>query len=403
MHPVLSARKWASPSPLAPAPQLRSTPPRGPPLGAVLERPSVPASDRAYFLLGGGAMAEAIGAFDWAATPLGPMEDWPVSLKTAVGMMLASRFPKCLVWGPELVTLYNDAFRPILGNKPEALGRPFSDVWAEVWDEIGPIAARAFAGEATFVEDLPLEVERYGRPERAWFTFCYSPVRDETGRIAGMIDTVIETTGKVEAERQARVLNAELAHRIKNTLTVVTSITEQTLRDATSLEDVREVLFHRIAALAEAHASLAGGGRGDAPVAAVVEGALAPHRRGLGRITLDGPEARLSERHALSLALAVNELATNAVKYGALSVDGGHVAVAWRLDGPGEDARFAFSWTETGGPPVAAPARRGFGTRLVERVVASDFRGEAALEFRPEGVRYTLSTAAANLGPEERA
>ena len=360
-------------------------------------------SEGAYFLLGGGAMAEEIRAFDWAATPLGPMEDWPVSLKTAVGMMLASRFPKCLVWGAELVTLYNDAFRPILGDKPEALGRPFSDVWAEVWDEIGPIAARAFAGEATFVEDLPLEIERYGRPERAWFTFCYSPVRDETGRIAGMIDTVIETTGKVEAERRARVLNAELAHRIKNTLAVVTSITEQTLRDAISLESVREVLFHRISTLAEAYANLTGGGRSDAPVGAVVEGALAPHRRGLGRITLDGPEARLSERQALSLALAVNELATNAMKYGALSVDGGHVVVAWRLDDPGAGAAFEFSWVESGGPAVVAPVRQGFGSRLLERVVASDFRGRAALAFPPEGVRYTLTTAAENLGPEERA
>jgi hypothetical protein len=121
-------------------------------------------------------------------------------------MMLASRFPIYLVWGPRLITIYNDAFRPLLGAKPEALGRPFSEVWSEAWEEIGPIAERAFAGEATFIEDFPLTVERNGYPEEAFFTFCYSPVRDEVGRVAGFLDTVVETTAKVLAERQQAFL-----------------------------------------------------------------------------------------------------------------------------------------------------------------------------------------------------
>jgi PAS domain S-box-containing protein len=113
-------------------------------------------------------------------------------------MVLGSKFPACIVWGSDLITIYNDAFRPILGAKPEALGRPFNEVWSEAWDEIAPIADRAFAGEATFIEHFPLVVERNGYPEETYFTFCYSPIRDETGGVVGFIDTVIETTSEVK-------------------------------------------------------------------------------------------------------------------------------------------------------------------------------------------------------------
>ncbi|KAG1384829.1 hypothetical protein G6F59_017722 [Rhizopus arrhizus] len=107
-------------------------------------------------------MGLRVSTFDWASTPLGPITAWPSALRVAAGMVLSSRFPCCLVWGKELITLYNDAFTPILGAKPDALGRPFSDIWSEAWPMIGPIADRAFAGEATFIEDFPLEILRSG-------------------------------------------------------------------------------------------------------------------------------------------------------------------------------------------------------------------------------------------------
>lgn len=153
------------------------------------------------FLAGGGEMAARVNAHDWAATPLGPIAAWPGALRIAAGIVLSSKFPSCLVWGPELTTIYNDAFVPILGAKPDALGRAFSDIWSEAWTMIGPLAERAYAGEATFIEDYSLEIDRYGQTEMASFTFCYSPVRDESGAVAGMIDTVIETTSRVSAER----------------------------------------------------------------------------------------------------------------------------------------------------------------------------------------------------------
>lgn len=164
--------------------------------------------------------------------------------------MVNSKFPKCILWGPDLVTICNEAFLPILGGKPPALGRPFSEVWGEVWDEIGPIAERAFAGEATFIEDFPLVINRHGYPEKAHFTFCYSPIRDETGVVRGMIDTVIETTATVEARRQASLLNGELEHRIKNTLAVVAAIISQTLRGGDTDAEARSALLERIQAMA---------------------------------------------------------------------------------------------------------------------------------------------------------
>ncbi len=159
-------------------------------------------------------MADMIRQYDWASHALGPMEGWPIALRFAVETVLSSHFPKCLVWGSGLTTLYNDAFRPILGQKPEALGRPFNEVWAEAWPVVSPLAHRAFEGESTFIEDFPLTVNRNGYDEQTYFTFCYSPVRDEAGVVVGLMDTVIETTGKVNAERQLREATVLLSQQV---------------------------------------------------------------------------------------------------------------------------------------------------------------------------------------------
>lgn len=154
---------------------------------------------------GGGEMAARVRAHDWAATPLGPAGAWPAELRSAAALVLDNAFPAALAWGPGLITLYNDGFRAILGGKhPGALGRPFAEVWSEAWAEIGPVAERALAGRSTFVEDYPLVVDRGAGPERASFTFSYSPVRAADGTVLGMVDTVVETTGKVRLEAGLR-------------------------------------------------------------------------------------------------------------------------------------------------------------------------------------------------------
>ncbi|MBA1296788.1 GAF domain-containing protein [Pseudomonas lurida] len=153
-------------------------------------------------------MAEQVRQHDWASTPLGPLEQWPDVLKTTVALCFASSFPQAIVWGPQLITLYNDAFIPILGNKPYALGRPFSEIWSEVWDEVSHIASAAFEGHATYIENFPLMIERGPAPEQAYFTFCYSPIRDPQGKVVGMLDTVTETTATVFLARRLALLDA---------------------------------------------------------------------------------------------------------------------------------------------------------------------------------------------------
>lgn len=351
----------------------------------------MPGFDPLYFLEGSGEVGRAIQEVDWTKTSLGPIESWPVALKTTVATILNSRFPSAIVWGPDYTTIYNDAFRPILGNKPEAMGRPFSEIWHEVWDAIGKIADRAYAGEATFIEDFPLEINRFGRTEQAYFTFCYSPLRDDEGRLAGMLDTVVETTSKVETQQQSRILNAELQHRIKNTLAIVTSIVNQTLRRMPDAGPVKEALISRLTALANTHDALTGTGRASAAIGDIVNGALAPHDASQDQLTIEGPPIRLSERQALSLALAINELATNSIKYGSLSTSVGDVRIAWSVT-DGDDGKFQFRWEEKNGPIVEPPTRKGFGSLLIERVVPGDFGGTATLSYDPSGLHYTMIT-----------
>jgi PAS domain S-box-containing protein len=159
------------------------------------------------FLTGGGQMAARIAAHDWRATPLGPIEHWPGALRTALGLALNSRFPTFLCWGADLISFHNDASTPLLGDKA-ALGLPFRTVWPEVWDTVGPIATKAYAGEACYHEDMPVLMEHHGYPEQSWFTFSYSPVRDDDGTVGGILCTVVETTGKV------RRLNGALTHQV---------------------------------------------------------------------------------------------------------------------------------------------------------------------------------------------
>ena len=149
-------------------------------------------------------MGARVRAFDWRTTPLGPIDGWPAALRIAVDAALSSDFASCLFWGPELIAIYNDGYRTLLGQKPEALGQPFRIIWSEAWDELRPIAERALAGRSTFIEDFRLQTDRHGAPEDAWFTFCYSPVHDEHGDIRGILDTVVETTAKVITEGRRR-------------------------------------------------------------------------------------------------------------------------------------------------------------------------------------------------------
>jgi two-component sensor histidine kinase len=165
-------------------------------------------------------VAEKIQGFDWGRTPLGPSQRWPQSLKTTLSLMLNSPFPMWLVWGEGLTYFYNDAFQPHLGDKPEALGRSFADISADVSPSLAPIMQRALQGEASYFEDFGLTLERCGYPERTWWTFAYSPVLGEGGEVAGVLCVGRETTGEVtaratlstERERLARLFEQTPSH-----------------------------------------------------------------------------------------------------------------------------------------------------------------------------------------------
>ena len=161
-------------------------------------------------LQGGGEMGALMRRTDWAKTALGPVEAWPQSLRLAAGILLESRFPMYLAWGPEYVQLYNDGYRPILGSTkhPAAMGGRSADTFAESWHIIGPMFEGVRRGVATGSEDWMLPLDRHGYLEECFFTFSYSPVRDESGEVGGVHVTVVETTARVLAARRLRALHA---------------------------------------------------------------------------------------------------------------------------------------------------------------------------------------------------
>jgi signal transduction histidine kinase/CheY-like chemotaxis protein len=167
-------------------------------------------SAAASALPGGGAMGRLIRQKDWSATALGALQNWPQSLRTAVGICTESRFPMAIWWGPDAVQLYNDGYVPLLGAKhPLSLGQPGPECWAEIWNVLGPLYRRLMAcGEVTYSDDVLLPMDRYGYTEETYLTFSCSPIRDESGGVGGMLITCAETTDR------------ELLARVDSTLTL---------------------------------------------------------------------------------------------------------------------------------------------------------------------------------------
>lgn len=152
---------------------------------------------------GPGEMRALWRELDWAQTSLGPASTWPQSLRTAAQMVLANPFPNVLLWGPDLIQLYNDGYRELMGNKhPAGLGQPTRQCWPEVWHINQPIYQRVWAGESISFEDGLYPITRSGRLEEAWFTLAYSPVLDESEQVGGVLVTVFETTDRVREQRQ---------------------------------------------------------------------------------------------------------------------------------------------------------------------------------------------------------
>ncbi|WP_246018255.1 sensor histidine kinase [Pelagibacterium montanilacus] len=354
-------------------------------------------------------MVQQIRVFDWERTSLGPIETWPRSLMNVLAMVLASRQPICFWWGPELLQFHNDDYLPMLADRVDrALGAPFKDLWSDVWEGVKPFVDEALSGQGTWAENLHLAMVRNGRVEQTYWTFSYSPLFDDDGRIAGLMNVVTETTAALrdrealaaevartnaalvaqrEAERQQRLLQRELSHRMKNTLAMVQAIVSQSLRQSAGEEGARRA-SERIQALGRAQDMLTSASWQDADIRDVIMAAVEPHCDRPDRMVIEGPGIGLSAQQGLGLSLALHELSTNALKYGALSTDSGCVHVRWACDA---DGGFDFRWQEEGGPEVIEPERKGFGSRLTTRVVPTYFDGTASIEFRSEGLVYALA------------
>lgn len=490
--------------------------------GGIASQTEAAAARSLSFLEGGGELGALMRSHDWSTSPVGQPEEWAQSLRTTVSLMLNSRYPMFIAWGPELAFLYNDGYRPIFGAKhPHTLGLPFKHVWSEIWADIEPLVDRALAGEATFSENLHLVMERNGFPEDTWYTFSYSPVRDETGGIGGMFCACQETTKQVLAEkrlaaqadrylslfqqapgficvltgedhvfefvndayvrligerdyvgrsvrlavpeaadqgffelldrvyrtgepyvaynqplvvsnpktgeleelfldfiyqptrneggevtgifveghdvtdghlarsaqdrhaRHLELLNDELNHRVKNTLAIVQGLAHQTFKGDASTPEARAAFEGRLLALASAHNILVRGNWEEANLRDVVTDTFRGHTVPRSRWTADGPSIPLGPKSAVTLAMTLHELATNAKKYGSLSDDRGRVDVTWQTT---DNGRLRLIWQEQDGPTVAAPRTRGFGSRMIERALGADLQGTADLTFEPTGV-----------------
>jgi len=474
---------------------------------------------RPGFLSGGGEMGERIRAFDWQSSSLGPPDTWPAALQVSVGLMLNHGFPILIMWGPDLIELYNDPYSRLLGPEqhPRMLGAPAQEIWGDIWDAIGSQIDSVMRGEgATFDQNRKISFERNGERRDLWWTYSYAPIEhngsvggvfvissevtdvhrarialhdqaqalerlfehapgfiavlegaehvfrvtnaayrrllrnrsviglpvrtavpeaDEQGFIkllddvykrgvshvrqrmpltlsddtdgerrvyldfvyqpivdaAGVISGVFvegsDVTRHVENEEFIRLANMELKHRGRNTLTLVNAIASQTFGRDPRLEPFQ----NRIRAFDKANDLLTNRGEISADIQDVLEAALRPHLDDDARIERVGPPVALDYRKTVALSLAAYELATNATKYGALSNDTGRVFVTWRLIGSGPETSFEFVWRETGGPMVVPPQRRGFGTKMLTRVLGPDFGGEVDLRYDPAGLSLILN------------
>ena len=350
------------------------------------------------FLAGGGEMGARTREFDWSKTPLGPPQTWPQSLRVTVRLVLTSRHPMFIWWGKELIQFYNDAYRETLGPErhPSALGARGRECWDEIWDIIGPQIEYVMAGHgATWHEDQLVPITRHGHREDVWWTYSFGPI-DFEGKVGGVLVVCKDVTSEHMAREALNLINEELKHRVKNTLTVLGAVATQTFQNASSKAEL-EKYKGRLAAFGRAHDLLTAANWAAAPLQDVITTALIPYRTGEGRFKISGPPLVVKSRQALALSLAIHELATNALKYGALTVAGGHVSITWTSENPQGEPNFVLVWQETGGPPPPEPSGVGFGSRLISRVLEDDFGGAVEMSYGPTGAICRLTAPLENL------
>lgn len=308
--------------------------------------------------------------------------------KAAVGLTV-SETPRDIsfcghaIGKPELFVIEDATQDPRFADNPLVTGEPF---------------IRFYAGAPLITSD-----------GLAIGTICvldHRPRKLTDGQRAGLTALARQVMGQLElrrllvqhqeGEEHRRLLTAELEHRIKNTLSVVQAIVSQSLRTATTPADARDAISARLVALGRAHDLLTQASWTAAPIDALVRAAVGNYGEDGARIRTSGPAILLNARAALAISMALHELATNAAKYGALSTEAGYVEIGWRVDERRTPCVLEFIWQEHGGPSVAVPERKGFGTRLIETSLTRDL-GRGRIEYLPAGVRWSVTANMANV------
>lgn len=487
--------------------------------------------------LSGIGMADRIRQHDWTACPLGPQAVWPPHLQATVDLMAAHGFPMIVLWGTDLLQIYNDGYAEIMAEKhPAGLGQPTAECWPEVWHINGPIYDRVWQGETLVFSDKCYPLHRRGALQDVWFTITYSPLRDGHGDIEGVLVTMFDTTAehvaRVERERseaelrlsnerlrlneerfrqfaaassdvlwirdadtlaaelqstafdavygiaadeaacelrewaarvvpddrdaaigtlrdvrdgtrrvhefrvlrpsdgqfrwirdtvfplfdaQGRVtriagissdvtderrwtehqsvLVAELQHRVRNIMATIGSITLRTRESATSVEDYAQRLSGRVMSLARTQALLTRAANVGIDLRTLLTDELGSHAATESRVVLRGPSTVVPPKAAEVLSLAIHELASNAVRHGALREPSGRVDVTWSLREGGPERWLDVRWRETHAPrdDWQQPCRRGFGMALVEERIPYELDGEGHLRMSPDGTEAQIS------------
>ena len=313
----------------------------------------------------GGELAALVRGHDWSGSPLGPIDHWPSTLEMLVDTVLRAGTPMALAWGPTGVMVYNDAWRPLLGDRhPAALGGPADRMLEAIWPGTGVLPQQVRAnGEAITERGLSLDGHPPGTLRKAWFDLVLNPLPGADGAISGVL--------LVATECSARMWLREHRLRARNTLAVIRSIASRSADTCETAEDYASHLLGRIDAIARVQAmAIIDGASGIDLGALAAEELLACAAHEGEQVTIDGPTLRLRLQAAETMALALHELATNAVKFGALATAEGHIWITWqRLRGNGVD-RLAFEWREeTGTLLEPGAAWRGFGTEVLERTL----------------------------------
>ncbi len=279
-------------------------------------------------------------------------------------------------------------------DRDEVLAQPFNFLLADDSDhkDLNEIAA-AFAGK-----DDDAEV-RYRHKDGS--TFCASifvnPVTDEHGTVVQHFVSLVDTTKHVQAREHAAMLIDELNHRVKNMLVTVQSIVTQAVRNASDPETVRESIETRIAALSRSHDLLGREKWEGAGLRDVVRESLAPFgvsENRTERFVIEGDNYRLTPKAALAFGIAFNELATNAVKYGAFSNEAGTISIKWTLENKADGRWLRLHWREKDGPTVIPPPRKGFGSRVIEQGLPHELGGKVDIEYHSSGIICTIEVPA---------